>query len=123
MLHPSYYDLMEVVNSSSAQGEEPVVSSRYSIVIATSKRARQIIDGDEALVPGNYKKPLSLAVDEIYRGKVKIIPEGAEIDDEIVLSEDEFEDSDADGDSGEAEEAEASEESENDSDLSGTEEE
>ena len=104
MLHPSYYDLMEVVNSSASQGEEPVVSSRYSIVIATSKRARQIIDGDEAMVPGNYKKPLSLAVDEIYQSKVKILPEGAEINDEIILSEEEeFEDSEADGDLGETE--------------------
>ncbi len=88
MLHPSYNDLMEVVNSSVGEGEEPVVSSRYSIVIATSKRARQIIDGDEALVAGNYKKPLSLAVDEIDQGKVKILPEDAEIEDEIMLSED-----------------------------------
>ena len=115
MLHPSYYDLMEVVNSSASQGEEPVVSSRYSIVIATSKRARQIIDGDEAMVTGNYKKPLSLAVDEIYQSKVKILPEGAEVNDEIILSEDDdFENSEADGDLGETEADEASDETEAD---------
>ena len=42
MLHPSYTDLMEVVNSDVEPGEQPVVQSRYSIVMATSKRARQI---------------------------------------------------------------------------------
>ena len=42
MLHPSYTDLMKVVNKDVEPGEEPVVSSRYSIVMATSKRARQI---------------------------------------------------------------------------------
>ena len=41
MLHPSYTDLMEVVNSEVEPGEQPVVQSRYSIVMATSKRARQ----------------------------------------------------------------------------------
>ena len=42
MLHPSYSDLMKVVNSEVEPGEAPVVNSRYSIVMATSKRARQI---------------------------------------------------------------------------------
>ena len=43
MLHPSYTDLIKVVNSGVETGEEPVVNSRYSIVLATAKRARQII--------------------------------------------------------------------------------
>ena len=47
MLHPSYSDLMNVVNSEVEPGEEPVVTSRYSIVMATAKRARQINNGDE----------------------------------------------------------------------------
>lgn len=47
MIHPSYVDLMKVMNSGVEFGEEPVVNSRYSIVIAASKRARQIIAGDE----------------------------------------------------------------------------
>ena len=57
MLHPSYSDLMNVVNSNVEEGEEPVVNSRYSIVMATAKRARQIIAGDMPLVEekdGNY---------------------------------------------------------------------
>ena len=73
MLHPSYSDLMKVVNSEVEPGEEPVVSSRYSIVMATSRRARQIIGGDEALVDEKGKKPLSVAVEELNQGKIKIL--------------------------------------------------
>ncbi|MBQ9607964.1 MAG: DNA-directed RNA polymerase subunit omega [Lachnospiraceae bacterium] len=73
MLHPSYTDLMAVVNSDVEEGEHPVVQSRYSIVMATSKRARQIIAGDEPLVSSEDKKPLSIAVEELYNGKIKIV--------------------------------------------------
>lgn len=75
MLHPSYADLIKVVNSGVEEGEDPVVSSRYSIVMATSRRARQIIAGDEELVDGKGKKPLSVAVEELNQGKVKITSE------------------------------------------------
>lgn len=78
MLHPSYSDLMKVVNSEVEAGEEPVVSSRYSIVMATSRRARQIIAGEEPLVYGAGKKPLSVAVDELNQGKIKIISDEEE---------------------------------------------
>lgn len=73
MLHPSYSDLMKVVNSEVEPGEEPVVSSRYSIVMATSKRARQIISGSETLVNVEGKKPLSVAVEELNEGQIKIL--------------------------------------------------
>lgn len=76
MLHPSYTDLMRVVNNGVEEGENPVVSSRYSIVMATAKRARQIIGGDEPLVNDNGDKPLSLAVKELNEGKIKILSEG-----------------------------------------------
>ena len=77
MLHPSYTDLINAVNSGAAvSGDEPVVQSRYSIVIATAKRARQIIAGDEPMIAKAYnKKPLSIAVEELYEQKVKILPE------------------------------------------------
>lgn len=78
MLHPSYTDLMKVVNKDVEPGEEPVVSSRYSIVMATSKRARQIIAGDEPLVDDAGKKPLSVAVEELNEGKITIISDEEE---------------------------------------------
>ena len=76
MIHPSYSELMQEVNKETEIDEPPVVNSRYSIVLATSKRARQIIGGDTPLVPrANGKKPLSVAIEELYRGEVKIMPE------------------------------------------------
>ncbi|MCI8518139.1 MAG: DNA-directed RNA polymerase subunit omega [Hungatella sp.] len=75
MLHPSYTDLINAVNSEVEPGEEPVVQSRYSIVIATAKRARQLIAGEDALVRSSGKKPLSVAVEELYESKIKILSE------------------------------------------------
>ena len=82
MLHPSYSDLMKVVNSEVEPGEAPVVNSRYSIVMATSKRARQIIarqskgDLDVPVI----SKPLSRAVEELADGELKVLPEKKEED-------------------------------------------
>ena len=75
MLHPSYSDLMDAVNCDIENGEQPVVQSRYSIVMAASKRARQIVDGYPTEDDKNIRKPLSIAVDELNDGKVKIITE------------------------------------------------
>ena len=75
MLHPSYTDLMNVVNYDAVEaGDSPIVNSRYSIVMATSKRARQIIDGAEPLIDCEEKtKPLSIAVEELNNSKIKIV--------------------------------------------------
>ncbi len=73
MLHPSYVDMMDAVNSDAPEGEE-IVQSRYSIVMASAKRARQIVSGDEPLAGKPDEKPLSIAVDELYEGAVHILP-------------------------------------------------
>lgn len=89
MLHPSYADLIQVVNSEVEEGEDPVVTSRYSIVMATAKRARQIIAGDDELVDGKGKKPLSVAVEELNQGMIKILnDENADGDDTVESKED-----------------------------------
>lgn len=73
MLHPSYTDLMNIANSEVEQGEQPVVNSRYSIVLATAKRARQIIAGSEPLVEAqSCPKPLSVAIEELSTSSIKI---------------------------------------------------
>ena len=75
MLHPSYTDLMKVVNKD-VEGDSKVVNSRYSIVMATSKRARQLIAGELPLVPvKDGQKPLSIAIEELNEGELKILPE------------------------------------------------
>lgn len=74
MLHPSYSDLMKVVNQDVEEGATKIVNSRYSIVLATAKRARQIVDGEMPMV--NMKegdKPLSIAVEEMNEGLLKIV--------------------------------------------------
>lgn len=72
MIHPSYNELAEKINSA-AEDERPVVSSRYSVCVATAKRARQLIEGAEPTVTSKCNKPLSTAIDEIYEGTVKIL--------------------------------------------------
>ncbi len=74
MLIPSYAELMDVLNKESNENDE--ITSRYTIVIAAAKRARQLIEGDEPMVNGKKGKPVSTAVDEIYKSKIKVVPEG-----------------------------------------------
>ncbi len=83
MIHPSYVELMKVVNQDAEVGEEPVVNSRYSIVIATAKRARQLVAGSDPMVfSASKQKPLSTAVEELYTGKIHILPEEEVVDEE-----------------------------------------
>ena len=83
MLHPSYTDLMKAVNGDMEEGDTPVVNSRYSIVLATAKRARQIIGGDEPVIDNiTNQKPLSIAVEEVYNSKVTIVGENDMDEDE-----------------------------------------
>ena len=78
MMHPSYKEMISKINEGQDMDEAPLVTSRYSIVIAASKRARQLVDGDEALIEADEKeKPLSTAVRELYEGKVNILPADA----------------------------------------------
>ena len=65
MLHPSYTDLMEVVNQDVEEGATKIVNSRYSIVLATAKRAREIALAAEENNEILDEKPVSLALDEI----------------------------------------------------------
>ena len=47
--------------------------NRYSLVIATSKRARQIAKGDKPMTEVNEKSSVTLAANEIAEGKIEII--------------------------------------------------
>ena len=60
--------------------EKPSVSellkkaqNRYELVIATSKRARQIADGAEVKTDVKEESAVTLAANEIAEGKVQII--------------------------------------------------
>ena len=51
------------------------VGSKYGLCVVASKRARQLIAGEEPLVRDKGQKPLSIAVEELYKSKVKIVSE------------------------------------------------
>ena len=89
MLHPSYSDLMKIVNNES-EADTTVVNSRYSIVMATAKRARQIVAGEASVTKEEKQKPLSTAVRELSEGKISILPDLDEEErkEEIALAED-----------------------------------
>ncbi|MCI8514766.1 MAG: DNA-directed RNA polymerase subunit omega [Lachnospiraceae bacterium] len=86
MLHPSYSDLIDVANKHVEEGDQPIVSSRYSVILAAAKRARQLVEGADPLVHGNEKKPLSVAVGELAEDRIHILPYGSE-EEEKELSE------------------------------------
>ncbi len=52
--------------------------NRYELVIATSKRARQLSEGATPLTDKKEESNVTLAADEIAEGKVTIIRENAE---------------------------------------------
>ena len=60
MVKPSVAELLEKIDD------------RYSLVIATAKRARQIASGSEKLTDVDEEAPVTVAANEIAEGKVQI---------------------------------------------------
>jgi len=83
MLTPSYSTLITALNKDADLDSK--ITSRYSIVTAAAKRARQIVAGAETDVSGiSSDKAVTVAVNELALGHVKIVPkEGAEAWDAI----------------------------------------
>ena len=59
MLYPAVDDLLKKVES------------RYTLIMVTSKRARQIIEGSKPLVNTESIKPVSIAIEEIDQDKLE----------------------------------------------------
>lgn len=73
MLRPSYTDLLTEINKD-VTDEGEMIGSRYTIVIAAAKRARQLINNEPALIPcSKIDKPVSIAVSELFQSKIHII--------------------------------------------------
>ncbi len=47
--------------------------SRYSLVIETARRARQLSQGAEPLAKADNNKEISVAINEIYEGKINAV--------------------------------------------------
>ena len=86
MLHPSYTELMKLVNEDS-QDDTPVINSRYSIVMATAKRARQIVSDDTHSTLTGGRKPLSEAVSELENGLIRIVSQDENLEDAQEISD------------------------------------
>lgn len=83
MLRPSYTDLLEVI---SQETDDITLGSRYTIVIAAAKRARQLVDHAEPMVSKiSIDKPVSIAVNELYEGKIHV-KHGEQIEEDMDLS-------------------------------------
>ena len=89
MIHPSYNELIAAINENAEEDDNTLaLNSRYSLVLATSKRARQLISGAKPLVKAEpNKKPLSIAIDEFYKGKVKIYEELSEAEEAALAAD------------------------------------
>ena len=59
MINPSMVDLLKKVDN------------RYSLVVAASKRARQLIEGKEPLINVDSTKPVTIAINEINEGAIE----------------------------------------------------
>lgn len=46
------------------------VDSKYTLVVAAAKRAREIMDGDPPMVDIRSSKPVTVALQEIAEGKL-----------------------------------------------------
>lgn len=58
MIYPTLSSLLEKVDS------------KYTLVVAVSKRARQLVDGQPRLTKVDSNKPVTIAINEIYDNKI-----------------------------------------------------
>jgi len=58
---------------SSGDELEQKAGSRYSLVVAVAKRAKQLREGAAKLVEGKSRNPITVALEEIAAGKVQIV--------------------------------------------------
>lgn len=73
MFEPSGQELINIANES-ILNENEKIKSKYTVIIAAAKRARQLVDeNDERVEEG--ANALTVAIDEIKNKEVKIIKE------------------------------------------------
>lgn len=86
MLHPSFNEIKESVNST--REDTPELKSRYTLVIAAANRARQLNEGADPMVEASEKeKKLSIAVREIDAGLIHLVDEDKpELDDKMTYA-------------------------------------
>jgi len=79
MLHPSYVELIDHVNNVNRENGEPEIDSRYTLVMAVAKRARDLVNGADMMVPDTTNgRMLAQAVREMDEEKLGIVIEEPE---------------------------------------------
>ncbi len=81
MINPSVIELLNKVDN------------RYSLVVATSRRARQLIEGEEPRITTVGNKPLTIAINEVNEGIVTITEQEQEEENTNGMDEEEVKDS------------------------------
>ena len=59
MLYPPLNELMAKVDC------------RYTLVVEAAKRARELVDHAQPLIKTQSNKPVTIAIEEIYAGKIR----------------------------------------------------
>ena len=73
MIHPSYSELIEAINTNNEDDDESMVlNSRYSLILATSKRARQLIEYAR-YVENYYGTPKAYVEEQLSAGRDVIL--------------------------------------------------
>ncbi len=62
--------------------------SRYALVIETAKRTRQLVNGAPKLSDVNTSKDVTVAVNEIYEGKIEVVDTAENQGEEAAATED-----------------------------------
>ena len=73
MFEPSAQELINVANESILNDNEKI-KSKYTMVIAAAKRARQLVESKDERVESG-KNALTIAIDEIENKVIKVIPD------------------------------------------------
>lgn len=54
---------------------DEITDSRYALVMLVSKRSRELVDGKDALIDTDLKKPVSIAIQEAVEGAITFATE------------------------------------------------
>ena len=50
-----------------------IEKNKYTLVMLTAKRSRQLVEGEKPLIETESTKPVSIAIEEIINGKINYI--------------------------------------------------
>lgn len=73
MIYPPIGNLLKKIGTKDENGNT-TSATRYSLVIMTAKRARQLGNDETSKFSGNFDEAMLEAIGEINEGKIKAVP-------------------------------------------------